>query len=56
MDAGEGEGQSDICNALLNLVVHCCNVARIVLSTSHMYSCRGIRYIRNAFIIIVTVN
>ena len=31
VDAGEGEGQREICNALLNYVVYCCNVSCIVL-------------------------
>ena len=52
VDAGEGEGQSEICNALLNYIVYC-NVSCIALRALHMYSNRGNRHIRNAFIIIM---
>ena len=31
VDAGWGEGQSEICNVLLNQVVYCCNVSCIAL-------------------------
>ena len=31
LDAGKGEGHSEICNALFNQVVYCCNVSCIAL-------------------------
>ena len=49
------QGQSKICNALLNYVVCCCNVSYIALSASHMYSHRRIWHIRNAFISVIII-
>jgi len=48
------EGYREICNELLNQVVYCCNVSCIALWASHIYSHRGIRRIRNVFIIVIT--
>ena len=38
VDAEEGEGQSEIPNALLNYVVYCCNVSCTGLSATHLNS------------------